>query len=203
MSIEQADWRCVARLAGERVTELAPFAVSVCELKSFHARKAGVCELMAEMYHQMKVVRHAADLDDYALFPADDAANVGVEIVSQPGSDERFPVFGAEDYITPIILATNTTYFIAADVPNSTSFISQLVGITTDPSITYDHGVNVFGSGNNPLTNSGGLAPGYLGPDFIIAGIAVPEPSSLVLATIAVAGVTISSLARRRKPRRA
>ncbi len=101
--------------------------------------------------------------------------------------------------ITPVTLAADTTYYIAADTPNSASFISQLVGITTDPSITYDHGVNVFGTCNNPLTDSGGLGPGYLGPDFLIAASAVPEPSALVLA---VAGLTIS-LARRRKPRRA
>jgi hypothetical protein len=102
--------------------------------------------------------------------------------------------------ITPITLTANTTYYIAADVPSDFAFISALVGITTDPTITYDHGVSVLGTGNNPLTDSGGPPPGYLGPDFIIAGAAVPEPSSLVLASIAVAGVTISQ-ARRRKPR--
>jgi PEP-CTERM motif len=106
--------------------------------------------------------------------------------------------------ITPVTLAANTTYYIVADVPNSTSFISQLTGITTDPSITYDQGVYALGTGNNPLTASGSgpLPPGYLGPDFIIGASAVPEPSSLVLAGLAVAGVTIS-LTRRRKPRRA
>lgn len=93
--------------------------------------------------------------------------------------------------ITPVTLAADTTYYIAADTPNNASFISQLGGLTTDPSITYGHGVSVFGLGNDPFTDSTGLPPGYLGPDFIIGTTAVPEPSSIILSGFAVIGVMV------------
>jgi hypothetical protein len=96
--------------------------------------------------------------------------------------------------IIPVTLAANTTYVVASDVPDfNTSglyYLAGLQGISTNPSITYGHGVETAGGGKLPLADLmlGVFGDGYLGPNVGIEPNSVPEPTSLVVRQSSIDG---------------
>lgn len=106
--------------------------------------------------------------------------------------------------ITPITLAANTKYYIAADLQlgyytrDETSYPSLTNGVT------YLGGVDEYGTGLTPTSdvNGGGFSPGYFGPNFDVGSplSTVPEPSGFTLAGIAFAALFGYAWRRRKRP---
>jgi hypothetical protein len=91
--------------------------------------------------------------------------------------------------ITPVTLDAGQTYYIAEDMAMETTiFRANAAGITTDPSITYDGGVEQAGLGEDPTfdhdSDFAPFEPGFFGPNFGIQAQATgtPEPGSMALA---------------------
>jgi hypothetical protein len=103
---------------------------------------------------------------------------------------EGTPISFYSAAITPVLLAANTTYFIAEDFGTTTHGFVQVSGLTSGSAITYDHVVSAAFQGQNPTTDffGGVLNPGIFGPNFDIAA-AVPEPASLTLLAVGLAGL--------------
>jgi hypothetical protein len=53
----------------------------------------------SELYDQMYVIGHTADLQQHTLFTSKDAADVGVQSLPSPVRDQRPPILGAEDNV--------------------------------------------------------------------------------------------------------
>lgn len=106
---------------------------------------------------------------------------------------EGSPVPFYSQAITPVLLAANTTYYIAEDWAATTTGYGLVTGLTTNSAITYDGAVSAFGQGNDPTTdiNGGSDNPAYFGPNFDISTASVPEPSTLVGGITALTGSLI------------
>jgi hypothetical protein len=100
--------------------------------------------------------------------------------------------------VTPVILAANADFFIAADLAVGQSYSSRATGLTTNPFITYLHGDVGLGLGTDPTANPYAyMDPGYFGPNF--EGIVTPEPASIVgVVTAALVGLGVQWHRRRR-----
>ena len=97
--------------------------------------------------------------------------------------------------ITPLALAAGSTYYIAADVPQSTPIVLfAAVGLTTAPGISYGAGVAQAGFGN-PLSDVLNQPNSYFTANFEVASSA-PEPASFGL--IGLAGPVLLLYRRRR-----
>jgi PEP-CTERM motif len=109
--------------------------------------------------------------------------------------------------ITPVTLSANTTYYIAEDTTPSVNLYLAVSGLTTESSITYDHGVYGI-AGSNPLTDSPNgtmyYSPDYFGPNFngnVSLTVSSPEPSTFLIAGLG--GMAFLVYARRHRRVRA
>jgi PEP-CTERM motif-containing protein len=105
--------------------------------------------------------------------------------------------------VTGVTLTANTTYEIVEDVVFSHSFggMTYVTGASVTPNsasgVTFGNAVGDLSSNNTfPTTDTLGLGP-YFGPAFQTTA-AVPEPSSLVLGSIAAGGLAVAGWRRRR-----
>jgi hypothetical protein len=96
-------------------------------------------------------------------------------------------VYSVHSLQTPVHLASNTTYFIAGDIPGNTNpdYPTDLTTITTVTGITYGGTVSETGFGHTPTTDA--RFAGFLGNtvpvNFDLSSSAVvPEPSTAVVA---------------------
>ena len=93
----------------------------------------------------------------------------------------------------PIVLAANTTYFIAEDLGTATLANGTVTGLTTSSTIKYLGEVAVAGQGKNPFTDGteGEFSPGIFGPNFDVGavGAAIPEPSTWGMMLLGFAGL--------------
>jgi hypothetical protein len=93
----------------------------------------------------------------------------------------------------PIVLAANTTYFIAEDIGTATMANGNVTGLKTTTGITYKVEVAAMGQGQNPTTDAtmGMFSPGIFGPNFDVGavGAAVPEPSTWAMMLLGFAGL--------------
>src|SRR5262249_45759842 len=88
-----------------------------------------------------------------------------------------------------VVLAANTTYYIAADLVIGQSYYSRATGLSTIGGISYVKGVIGLGTGGKPTSdpfNGGSQDPAYYGPNFEVPGAPAPEPSTLVPGGLAV-----------------
>jgi Domain of unknown function (DUF4082)/PEP-CTERM motif len=103
----------------------------------------------------------------------------------------------------PIVLAANTTYFIAEDLGTATLANGTVTGLTTSSTIKYLGEVAVAGQGKNPFTDgTGGMfSPGIFGPNFDVGvvGAAVPEPATWAMMLIGFVGLSFAGWRAQRK----
>jgi hypothetical protein len=114
--------------------------------------------------------------------------------------------FNSHALASPVSLLANTTYYIAADlISNGTvnqAYVAKATGLTTDPAITYLHGVLGLGLGGEPITDpflNGSLDPAYFGPNFEISAAQVPEPGTLMLLVSGLLGLGFFGRRRNRR----
>jgi hypothetical protein len=103
--------------------------------------------------------------------------------------------------ITPITLLAYTTYYIAQDEVESTTSLFHNINVgdlLVNPLITYGAEVAALGLGQNPTADvaAGSFNSAFFGPNFDAQPAQVPEPASLALVGMGIAGLAIL---RRRK----
>jgi len=105
------------------------------------------------------------------------------------------------DTITPYILPAGLTFTIAAETGND-NYTWDTTGFTVDASINFVQDEFVLSSSLAFPTESAGITGdqggAWFGPDFTIGASAVPEPGSLTLAGLGVAGMIGYAWRRRR-----
>jgi hypothetical protein len=100
--------------------------------------------------------------------------------------------------IAPVTLSAGGTYWIMGTSGTVDPYTFTPTAFSTDPRITYNFdGFTVGGSLAFPSIQNDGTIQAYFGPNFMIGSGSVPEPSSLVLGTLAIAGVALVGLRRR------
>ncbi len=102
--------------------------------------------------------------------------------------------------IGPVTLTTGSGYMVVGTMPLGTRYAFDNIGFATDSRINYtafsDRYVNNLSADFNP-TNGASVSDGYWGPNLLIAGAGVPEPTSWAM-LIAGFGLIGACLRRRR-----
>jgi PEP-CTERM motif-containing protein len=105
----------------------------------------------------------------------------------------------------PLVLAAETTYFIAEDLGTATTANGNVSGLTTSSAIKYDGEVAAMGQGKNPTTDATGgmFSPGIFGPNFdlTLGASAVPEPATWAMMLSGFAGLGYAAFRRNSKGR--
>jgi hypothetical protein len=120
---------------------------------------------------------------------------------SDPKEGSPITFFSAE-LSKPLVLAANTTFFIAEDLGTATTANGNVSGLTTSSAIKFDGEVAAMGQGKDPTTDATGgmFSPGIFGPDFnlTLGATAVPEASTWAMMLIGFAGLGYAGYRRRR-----
>lgn len=140
-----------------------------------------------------------ASAHDVGIFLTNGSAVVTTTIAAGTSS----PLIGQSRFVSvaPVQLTANTPYYILANNFQTDRFVSGTGAVVFDPRITWN-GIADAPANNISapiVTNSGG-SPGNLGPNFrfdVAATTPVPEPSTLALGGIGLAGLALGYARRR------